>query len=572
MSEMPFIPGGAFLIESAAAGDILIPEELDATTVALADAAADFLRGVVLPAADRLQQQEPGLMASLLRKAGALGLMSLEIPEEYGGLALPKSATTRIAEALAAEPSFAVSHNVHTSVATLPLVFFGTDEQKKRYLPRLATGEWIGAYALSEAHAGSDALAARCRAVPQSDGGYTLIGEKMWITNAAFADLFTVFARIEGQEKLTAFLVERTFPGVSIGREEHKLGLKGSSTCRLILDSTPVPPEYVLGAPGEGGRIALYTLNLGRFKIAASSLGQAKSLLGIATRYAKQRIAFGKPIAEFGLIQQKLARMAARLFACESMLYRVAGYLDTAFAAHASRITHHPAEEYAIECALLKVACTEALDYCADECLQIHGGYGYTEEFPAARAWRDARVNRIYEGTNEINRLNVASLVLKRLADGRIDVTLATKLSDARRYSVDAMRGAAMAAFDAALDTLGPELRTHQQILAALAEMTMHLFAADSSELRSNRILELGSSHTRWANASMARLLVRSEGGAAYRALSFAIGGDLAGEIDPEMRDRWADAFDTVQSPGEARFDQERALARAVIDADGYCW
>lgn len=572
MPEKPIIPGGSFLVESVAAGDILIPEELDQTTTALAEAASDFLRGVVLPAADRLQEQEPGLMASLLRQAGELGLMGLEIPERYGGLSLPKSATARIAEALAAEPSFAVSHNVHTSVAALPLVYFGMEEQKQRYLPRLASGDWIGAYALSEAQAGSDALASRCRATPAPDGGYTLSGEKMWITNAAFADLFTVFAKVDGQEKLTAFLVERGLPGVTVGREEHKLGLKGSSTCRLILDSVPVPAANLLGQPGDGGKIALYTLNLGRFKIAAGSLGQAKNLLGIATRYARQRVAFGKPIAEFGLIQQKLARMAARLFACESMLYRLAGYLDSAFIAHASRITHLAAEEYAIECAMLKIACTEALDYCADECLQIHGGYGYTEEFPAARAWRDARVNRIYEGTNEINRLNVAYLLLKRMEEGRIDVTRATRVSDAPRYSIEAMRGAALTAFDAARDTLGPELRTHQQILAALADMANHLFAAESSELRSNRILELGSWHIRWQSASIARWLMRSDGSAAYRELASAIGGDLAGDIDPEMRDLWAEAFDAVGPPAEAQFERERALARAVVDANGYCW
>lgn len=423
-------PGGAFILSDVAAGSWLTPEALSSEDRLLADAASEFMRGEVLPAADRLQTQEAGLMCELLKHAGHLGLLGLQIPESFGGLGLGKSSATRIVEAVASEPSFGVSHNVHTSVATFPCLFFGTADQRKRVLPRLATGEWLGAYALSEANAGSDAMAARTRAIPGSSG-YTLSGEKMWITNAAFADLFTVFARVDDQEGLTAFLVERDRPGLSIGREEHKLGLKGSSTCRLLLDGVVVPAENRIGAEGEGGRIALNTLNLGRFKIAASSVARSKVLLGFAARYAAERRAFGRPIAEFGLVSSKLARMAARIFAAESMLYRLAGCLERAFdgidATSDDANAHYVAAagEYAIECALLKVFCTETLDYCADECLQIHGGYGYTEEYPAARAWRDARVNRIYEGTSEINRFNVAQILARRVRTGRLDLQMA---------------------------------------------------------------------------------------------------------------------------------------------------
>ena len=414
--------GGEFLLRMPAPDEILIPERLDSETRMMAEAASEFLRGEALSAADRIEEKEPGLLPALLRKAGALGLMGTDIPEPYGGLGLKKSAAARVAEALAAEPSFAVSHSVHTTVAPLPLVFFGTPEQKRKYLPHMASGEWIGAFALSESQSASDALAARARAIPSADGSiYTLSGEKMWVTNAGFADLFVVFAKVE--ERLTAFLIERDTPGLAIGREEHKLGLKGSSTCRILLENAAVPVENRLGREGDGSKIALNALNLGRFKIAASSVGQSKNLLGIAARYAKERKAFGRSIGEFGLIQEKLASMAARIFAGESMLYRLAGYLDAGFegidpdAPDSTARYLAAASEYAAECAMVKVYCTETLGFVADEALQIHGGYGYTEEFPVARAWRDARVTRIYEGTNEINRLNVVTLLAKRIPE-----------------------------------------------------------------------------------------------------------------------------------------------------------
>jgi alkylation response protein AidB-like acyl-CoA dehydrogenase len=566
--------GGAFLIEEAAPETILTPEMLDAEARMLAQAATDFLRGEVLPAADRLEAHEEGLMPALLRRAGALGLLGLEIPEEYGGLGLPKSVCARIAEALGAEPSFAVSHNVHTSVAALPILFFGTPEQKRKYLPKLATGEWIGAYALSESQAGTDAMASRTRAIPSTDGStYSLTGEKMWITNGAFADLFTVFAKVEGQSGLTAFLVERSWEGVSIGREEHKLGLKGSSTCRLILDNVTVPAANMLGAVGEGGKVALYTLNLGRFKIAASSVGQSKNLLGIATRYAKQRIAFGKPIAEFGLIQEKLATMAARVFAAETMLYRVAGYLDAAFddiepnAADANSRYQAAAEEYAVECALLKVACTETLNYCADECLQIHGGYGFTEEFPAARAWRDARVNRIYEGTNEINRLNVVQLLLKRIEKERIDMEKLPSLSEAEPGTPEAFRAISANIFAFAQEQFD-DLLNQQEIMGELADMLIALFSVEYPNMRANRMVEAGSSQARWESAFAAKNIILANaidrtGEGIHRILS---------ECDESEREIHVPIMRLLSKRPNGVITQMRTLARAVIEADGYIW
>lgn len=555
-------PGGAFLVEEACPEAVLTPERLDAEVRLMAETATAFLRGEVLPVADRLQEQEPGLMPHLLRRAAALGLLATDIPERYGGLGLAKSASARIAEALAAEPSFAVSHSVHTSVATLPLVLFGTEEQKQKHLPRLASGEWLGAYALSEAHAGSDALAVRTRAVPSPDGkGFRLTGEKMWITNAAFADLFTVFAKVNGR-RFTAFLVERGSPGLSIGREERKLGLKGTSTCRLVLDAVPVPAENLLARIGQGTQVALYTLNLGRFKIAASAVGQGKNLLGIATRYAKQRQAFGKPIAEYGLIREKLAVMAARLFASESMLYRVAGYLDAA--SSPEHLSWAAAEEYAIECALIKVACTETLDYVADECLQIHGGYGYSEEFPAARAWRDARVNRIYEGTNEINRLNMVELFLKRLERGRLTVGDTKYVPYVGPPEPQAQRSLIQFVLTVAKERF-PDLMEQQEIAACLADLFIELFANESILLRAEALAAAGSAERAdLAWQARERLFNHPLGQTYDKVLTILT---VCGAVTTNDSRRF------VRSLGRPWLKPlSHGLAAAVLAADGYPW
>lgn len=572
--------GGSFLVEEPAPDFFLAPEKLDAEARLLAEAASEFLRGEVLPAAGRLELHEPGLLLTLLHRAAELGLLGIDIPEAYGGLGLAKSVTGCLAEAVAIEPSFAVSHNVHTSVAALPILFFGTDEQKTRYLPRLASGEWIGAYALSESHAGTDALAARTRAVFALDGlSYLLRGEKMWVTNAAFADLFIVFAKVDG-EQFTAFLVERSFPGVSIGREENKLGLRGSSTCRLILEDVPVPAENVLGGIGKGAKVALYTLNLGRFKIAASSVGQSKNLLGMAARYAIQRYSFGKPIAEHGLIRAKLAAMAARTFTAESMLYRVAGYLDAAFAdidptaEDANTRYQAAAEEYAIECALLKVACTETLDYVADENLQIHGGYGYTEEFPAARAWRDARVNRIYEGTNEINRLNIVELLLRRIERGRIAFDPRTSLPEFREPAegtrapgLKEQRLKVQKTLATALDVL-PDLSERQMLCGVLANMLIASFAWESACLRLAYLQEAEPGSRRCTLAEMATYLIGMETEECIRQNMAAALGACGEKGEKAFR------LLSVAEPSlpRALFVGYEALGAAIAEAGGYLW
>jgi alkylation response protein AidB-like acyl-CoA dehydrogenase len=402
---------GAFLERTPEA--IFIPEQFTAEDRLMAEATERFVREQVMPLVPRLESGEKRLMRSLLEQAAQLGLLGLDVPPEYGGLGLPKTTSALITEKTALQPSFAVAHAVHTSVGSLPLLLFGTREQAERYLPRLTSGELIGAYALTEPEAGSDALAGRTRARREGTT-YYLTGNKIWITNAGFADLFVTFAKVEGT-RFTAFLVERIAPGFQVEREEHKLGLHGSSTCRIVLDEVPVPADNRLGDEGQGAYVALYTLNLGRFKIGAAAVGLGKEAWRIGSEYAHERKQFGRPIAKFDLIWRKLARGRTLLFVCESALYRLAGELEAAFSlpeGDPQSRWRYAAASFAAECALIKVASTEMLHQIIDDALQIHGGYGFSEEYPIARLYRDARVNRIYEGTNEINRLNLVERLL----------------------------------------------------------------------------------------------------------------------------------------------------------------
>ena len=401
--------GGAFL-----KGEFSTPHLLDAFEKQCAAALQRFLDFEVRPCADRLEACEEGLLDRLLRQAGTLGLLGAAIPAEFGGVALSRTLIARFCEETArACPSFAIPFNVHSGVATLPLLWFGSASQKAQWLPRLATGEAVGAFALSEPNAGSDALGLSCRATRTPDG-WRLHGQKIWITNAGIADLFTVFAKVEG-EHLTAFLVERGTPGLSIGREEKKLGLKGSSTASLFFEDARLPSDAALGELGKGHRAALYPLNIGRLNIGAAALGMAKEALALACQHAHSRRQFGQRLESFELIGHKLTQMSARVATAQSVVYRTAALLD-GFSGGAQAA----GEEFALECAIAKVFCTEALDFVVDESLQIHGGMGYSEELPLARLYRDARVFRIFEGTSEIVRLTVAELLHKRLTTGRI--------------------------------------------------------------------------------------------------------------------------------------------------------
>jgi alkylation response protein AidB-like acyl-CoA dehydrogenase len=487
---MPAIKGGSFLIEERQPADIFTAEDLNAEHLAIGRTADEFWANEVVPHLDAIQHQEPGVAVRALRKSGELGLTAIAIPEAYGGMELDLASAMVVAEHVARDGSYAAWHGAHTGIGTLPLVFFGTEEQKRKYLPKLATAEMVAAYALTEPHAGSDALAVRTRADLSADGShYVLNGQKMWITNGGAADLFTVFAKIGG-EQFTAFLVERAFGGVTSGAEEKKMGIKGSSTTAIYLDNVRVPVENVLGEIERGHIIAFNILNIGRLKLGPFALGGAKNVLAVSLKYAKQRKAFGSPIAEFGAIQHKLAEMAVRIFATESMVWRTVGLI-------APEESLKTIEEYAIECSIVKVYASEMLDYVVDEGVQIHGGYGYHQDYAVERAYCDSRINRIFEGTNEINRLLITGMLLKRAARGQLALVAAAQkvvgeaMSPGAGQSADAETALVANAKKIALLTMGIayqkfalELEKQQEVLMSIADIVMEVFAMESALLR----------------------------------------------------------------------------------------
>jgi len=507
------IAGGSFLIEDPNGDDVFTPEDFTEEHRQIAQTTEEFALQEIVPNIDRIEHKDWGLTRELLRKASEIGIATVDIPEAYGGADMDKVSSAIIADRIAKSGSFSVTFGAHVGIGTLPIVYFGTEEQKKRYLPRLATGEMIGAYALSESSSGSDALNCRTRAVLSPDGKhYLLNGEKMWITNASFADLFIVFAKVEG-EKFTAFIVERTFPGFAVGAEEKKLGIRGSSTCPLVLNDCKVPAGNVLGEIGKGHVIAFNILNIGRFKLGAGCVGGARTSLQNAIAYAKQRKAFGKTIAEFGLIREKLADMAVNIFAGEAMSYRTVGMIDAALSdvdktrPDAARDLRKAIEEYAIECSIIKVWASEMLDHAVDEVVQIHGGYGFVEEYPAERAYRDSRVNRIFEGTNEINRMIITGWLLKRAMSGQLALMPAIKkLMDevlAGPSSAEESEGALAAeqamvagAKKTALFLAGTAsqkymaaLADQQEIMGAMADVVIETYAAESAVLRARKLV-----------------------------------------------------------------------------------
>ncbi len=473
---------GAFLIETPA--EMFTPEQFDAESRQMAEATERFVREQVAPYVKRLEHGEPTQMREILIDSAMLGLLGIDVPTEFGGLELPKTTSALITEKTALQPSFAVSHAVHTSVGSLPLLLFGTEAQQQHYLPKLTSGEYIGAYALTEPEAGSDALAGRTRAERKGDA-YAITGNKIWITNAGFADLFVTFAKVDG-ERFTAFLVERG-PGLLVEREEHKLGLHGSSTCRVVFDRAQVPASNRLGEEGEGAYVALYTLNLGRFKIGAAALGIAKEAWCIGRDYAAERKQFGRPILEYPLMWRKLSWGATLMYAVESALYRLAADLEHAFRAEgASRqsVWRAAAAQYAAECALLKVAATEMLHQVVDDALQIHGGYGFSEEYPIAGLYRDTRVNRIYEGTNEVNRLNlVERLVYAR----RKELWTPTPTAEPTTDTVDATLATLRSLTGAALNALQTQPEPPQELVEPLADALIGLYLFDSAYARARQ-------------------------------------------------------------------------------------
>jgi alkylation response protein AidB-like acyl-CoA dehydrogenase len=512
------ISGGSFLLEERRPEEVFTPEDFTEQHRLIGQTAEEFAVNEILPNVEKIEHKDFSISRALVKKAGELGLSAVEIPEAYGGLEMDKVTAAVIADHIAKYAGFGTTWGAHSGIGLLPLVYFGTEEQKKKYLPRLAAGEIVGAYALSEASSGSDALNCRTRAQLSADGKhYVLNGEKMWITNAGFADLFTVFAKVDG-DKFSAFLVEKTFPGISIGSEEHKLGIRGSSTCPVILNDCRVPAENLLGEIGKGHVIAFNILNVGRFKLGAMCVGGGRVSLENAIAYAKQRKAFGKAISDFGLVREKLANMATLLYVGESLVYRTVGMMDGALnevdkaGADAARETRKAIEEYAVECSIIKVWASEMIDYVVDETLQIYGGYGFVEEYPAERAYRDARINRIFEGTNEINRLIITGFLLKRAMSGQLPLMAAIKklmdevlsgpsssegfegaLTDERKLVAQAKKLGLFAA-GAATQKYMQAIQDQQEIMGAIADMTIETYAMETAVLRAQKIAESGSS------------------------------------------------------------------------------
>jgi alkylation response protein AidB-like acyl-CoA dehydrogenase len=481
--------GGSFLLE--APPDVFTPEDFTPEHRAIAKATEDFWTREVEPNLEAIQRQDFEVLKRTLRKSAELGLVAVLLSERYGGMELDLVSSMIVAEGIGRDGSYAACHGGQAGIGVLPIAMFGTEEQKQKYLPRLASAEWIAAYALTEPQAGSDALAARTRADLSPDGThYVLSGQKMWITNGGIADLYTVFAKVGG-EKFTAFLVERAWPGVSPGAEEKKMGLKGSSTTAVYFDNVKVPVENVLGEIGRGHIIAFNILNIGRLSLAVSAHGACRQVLAEAIRYARERRAFGKSISEFGLIQHKLAEMAVRTYVNESMAYRVIGHIQDAGQPFATNMMK-AGEEFAAECSFLKIFGSETLDYVVDEALQIHGGYGYHQDYPVERAFRDARINRIFEGTNEINRLLATGMLLRRAKKGTLPLAAALKnLSTTATTDVVAnAKKIGLFLLGIASKTYGEYIEEQQEVVAGITDVLMNAFALESAKARAKKIMK----------------------------------------------------------------------------------
>ncbi len=514
---LPRLKGGAFLLEQRSPEEIFTPEDFTDEHRAIARTTEEFFTKEVAPNVEVIQYEDKGVAVKLLKRSGELGLTGVIIPEKFGGMEMDLTSMMIVAEGVSRDGSYSAWHGGHTGIGTLPVLLFGNDEQKQRYLPRLAKAEMVAAYCLSEPQAGSDALAIKTRADLTPDGRhYVLNGQKMWITNGGYADLYTIFAKVDG-EKFTAFLVERAYPGVQPGAEEKKMGIRGSSTTAIYLDNVKVPVENMLGEIGRGHVIAFNILNLGRLKLGPFAIGGCKDVIAVSARYAKERKAFGKSISSFGMIQHKLAEMAIRTYTAESMSYRVVGLIQSRLegfswdARDASTTMLKAVEEYAAECSYIKVFASEVLDFVTDEGVQIHGGYGFHQDYAVERAYRDSRINRIFEGTNEINRLLATGMLLKRAQRGQLplveavkklqsELTAAPSLSpissgdefaEQNRLIANAKK-VGLLALGVAYQKYAADLENQQEVLAGITEVLMNTFAMESASLRAQKIANAG--------------------------------------------------------------------------------
>ena len=579
--------GGSWLLDETPASDVFTPEKLSEEHRLMARTTTEFVDNEVLPSLERLESKDWQLARALIRRGGELGLLSIAVPEEYGGLDLDKASSLAVVERIGLSASFATTFGGQANLSILPLVLFGTPEQKQKYLPRLMTGELIGAYALSESGSGSDALAAKTRATKLPDGNWSLSGEKMWISNGGFADLFIIFAKVDG-EQFTAFIVERAFPGISSGKEEHKMGLHGSSTTPILLQEVHVPAGNVLGEIGKGHKVALNTLNYGRFSLGAMCSGGCRAAIGEAAKYAAQRRQFGQPIAGFGAIKHKLGEMTARTYALESLVYRTAGLIDATLgpAPHDGAAIAKAFEEYAVEASIAKVAGSEILDYVLDENVQIHGGNGFVKDYAAERHYRDARVNRIFEGTNEINRLLIPGMLIRRALKGELPLIPAAKrlqdevlspsvatggfgeqgVLDEEMRVVTAFKKVALMVLGTAMQTYGEKLTDEQEVVSFAADILIDIYASESAVLRAR---EVSSSPEPTADLQVqaTRVFVND---AAQRVESAAKSALAAMAEGDTLRTLLAALRRVLKASPVNTVAMRRALADAVVARGGY--
>jgi len=587
------IKGGEWLIKESNAFESYTPEDFNEEQLMVKEMCLQFLQTEVLPVADRIDKLEPGLMPSLMVKAGEQGLLGASIPEEYGGLGKDFVTSTLVNEGLGGGYSFSVAIAAHTGIGTLPILYFGTDEQKQKYIPKLADGEWKGAYGLTEPNSGSDALSAKTAALLSADGkNYILNGQKCWITNGGFADVYTVFAKIDG-DKFSAFIVERGFEGFTQGPEEHKMGIKGSSTVQLYFQDCKVPVENLLGEVGKGHIIAFNILNIGRLKLCAAALGASKMALNMTIDYAKTREQFKTAIANFGAIKYKLAEAAIRIFASESALYRTSKWIDDKEIelANDSKPFNEAllgaAEEFAVECAILKVHGSEVLDYVVDEGVQVFGGNGFSDEYVISRAYRDSRINRIYEGTNEINRLLTVDMILKRTMKGKLDLmgpamAVSKELMSipefgnedetpfaAEKKSILNMKKSILMVAGAAVQKLMMKISDEQEILMNIADMAIETFVAESTLLRIIKMADKQAEASVSVQIDMMRCYLNDAVDRVNKAGKEAINGFADGD-EQRMMLLGLKRF-TKAAPFNSK-DARRRIADTLIAANKYAW
>ncbi|MCY4778464.1 acyl-CoA dehydrogenase family protein [Sphingobacterium sp. UT-1RO-CII-1] len=588
------IKGGEFVIRETSYKDIFIPEEFDEEARMIKQTCLDFLDTEVLNKLDRIDGQEEGLMVSLMDKAGELGMLGVSIPEQYGGFGKNFNTSMLVADAVGGGFSFAVALSAHTGIGTLPILYYGSDAQKEKYIPKLTTGEWKAAYCLTEPNAGSDANSGRTAATLNADGTHYLInGQKMWITNAGFADIFIVFAKVDDDDKLTAFIVEREFGGITMNPEEEKLGIKGSSTRQVFFNDCPVPIENMLSERQNGFKIAVNILNIGRIKLGAATIGSGRSVITQAVKYANERVQFNLPIAKFGAIRYKLAEMAVRLYANESATYRAGQNIDDTYDALVAggmgeaQAKLKSVEQFAIECAIIKVWCSEMLDYVVDEGVQIYGGMGYSADAPMERAYRDARINRIFEGTNEVNRLLVVDMLLKRAMKGELDLmgpatAVANELMAipdfgeednnlfaAEKKTVANLKKAGLLVAGAAVQKLMMSLAKEEEILMNIADVMGYIYVAESALLRAEKVYHTTGEDAASLPIDMARVYLHTTVDKVYAAAkealySFGEGDELKMMLVGLRR------FTKVE-PYNVKEARQR-IAKKMIDENRYCF